>query len=214
MQVVAIDPSAPFRKALRMWPPRTAVAVDHFHLVSLANQAVTEARQNLSQQVKGRRGRGVDKAWAHRMLLLRAGETLTGTAAHRLAEVFAADDATGKLQAVWKVKELVRLLLRSGSLADAATARDELKNLVEAAGRPETNKLYRTVCRWWNEIEVLIVAGATTGKVEANNTRIKHIKRTARGYRNACNYKSIILMTSAVRTAARHSSGNQLPHEP
>uniref|UniRef100_UPI0019699BA2 transposase n=1 Tax=Arthrobacter celericrescens TaxID=2320851 RepID=UPI0019699BA2 len=50
VQVVAIDPSAAFRKALRMWLPRTAVAVDHFHLVSLANQAVTEARQNLSQQ--------------------------------------------------------------------------------------------------------------------------------------------------------------------
>ncbi|UYY80399.1 transposase [Arthrobacter sp. YA7-1] len=70
VQVVAIDPSAAFRKALRMWLPRTAVAVDHFHLVSLANQAVTETRQNLSQQVKGRRGRAVDKAWAHRMLLV------------------------------------------------------------------------------------------------------------------------------------------------
>jgi hypothetical protein len=32
-QVVAIDPSSSFRKALRMWLPRTAVAVDHFHLV-------------------------------------------------------------------------------------------------------------------------------------------------------------------------------------
>ncbi len=185
-----------------MWLPRTAVAVDHFHLVSLANQALTETRQNLSQQVKGRRGRTSDKAWAHRMLLLRAGDTLTDTAAHRLEEVFASDDPTGKLQAVWKVKEQLRALLRTSSLAEAAAAKEELKDLVEAAGRPETNKLYRTVCRWWNEIEVLIVTGATTGKVEANNTGIKHIKRTARGYRNAGNYKSIILMRSAARTAA------------
>ncbi|WP_243178779.1 transposase [Arthrobacter humicola] len=74
--------------------------------------------------------------------------------------------------------------------------------LVAAAGRPETNKLYRTECRWWKEIEVIIVIGAKTGKVEANNTGIKHIKRTARGYRNSGNYKSIILMRSAVRTAA------------
>lgn len=199
VQVVAIDPSAAFRKALRMWLPRTAVAVDHFHLVSLANQAVTEARQNLSQQVKGRRGRGIDKAWAHRMLLLRAGDTLTGNAARRLAEVFAADDATGKLQAVWK--EQVRALLHTSSLQDAA-AKEELKMLVDAAGRPETNKLYRTVCRWWNEIEVLIVTGATTGKVEANNTVFKHIKRTACGYRNPANYKSVILMRSAVGTTA------------
>jgi transposase len=120
----------------------------------------------------------------------------TGNAAHRLAEVFAADDPTGKLEAVWKVKEQLRLLLRTGSLADAAVAKEHLKVLVEAAARPETNNLYRTVCRWWKEIEVLIVTGATTGKVEANNTGIKNIKRAARGYRNPGNYKSVILMKS------------------
>lgn len=202
VQVVAIDPSAAFRKALRMWLPRTAVAVDHFHLISLANHALTETRQNLSQQVKGRRGRAVDKAWAHRMLLLRAGNMLTERAAHRLEEVFTADDPTGTLQAVWTIKEQVRTLLRTGSLEDAASAKTRLEGLVKAAARPETNRLYRTVCRWWNEIEVLIITGATTGKVEANNTAIKHIKRTARGYRNPANYRSVILLRSAVRTAA------------
>ena len=133
---------------------------------------MSEARQNLSQQVKGRRGRGIDKAWAHGMLLLRAGDTLTGKAAHHLADVFALDDPTGKLEAVWKVKEQLRILLRTSSLADAAAAKEDLKVLVDAAARPETNKLYRTVCRWWKEIEVLIVNGATTGKVEASNTGI------------------------------------------
>jgi transposase len=202
VQVVAIDPSAAFRKALRMWLPRTAVAVDHFHLVSLANQAMTETRQNLSQQVKGRRGRAVDKAWAHRMLLLRGGDTLSCRAARKLEDVFAADDPTGTLQAVWKVKEQLRALLRTGSLEDAATAKEHLEELVKAAARPETNRLYRTVCRWWKEIEVLVITGATTGKVEANNTAIKNIKRTARGYRNPSNYKSVILLRSAARTAA------------
>lgn len=60
VQAVAIDQSAAFRKALRMWLPRTAVAVDHFHQIFLANQAMTETRQNLFQQVKGPRGRPVD----------------------------------------------------------------------------------------------------------------------------------------------------------
>ncbi len=202
VQVVAIDPSAAFRKALRMWLPRTAVAVDHFHLISLTNQAVTETRQNLSQQVKGRRGRAIDKAWAHRMLLLRGGDTLSSRAAVRLNEVFAVDDPTGTLQAVWKVKEQLRALLRTGSLEDATVAKTKLEELVKAADRPEINRLYRTVCRWWKEIEVLIITGATTGKVEANNTAIKNIKRTARGYRNPANYKSVILLRSAVRTAA------------
>lgn len=99
-----------------MWLPRTAVAVDHFHLGS----AMTDARQNLTQLVMGRCGRCVDKAWAHGMLLLRATDPLTGNAAHRLEEVFAADDSTGKLEAVWKVKGQLRiLLLRTSSLGYA-----------------------------------------------------------------------------------------------
>jgi transposase len=116
--------------------------------------------------------------------------------------VFATDDATGKLQAAWLVKEQLRTLLATGSLADAAAAKDRLQGLVERAAQPETNRLWRTICRWWKEIEVLIVTGATTAKVEANNTAIKHTKRTGRGFTNAHNYKTRILLRSAAKTAA------------
>jgi transposase len=50
VQVVGIDPSAAFRKALRMWLPRTAVSVDLFHMTMLlANDTFTTVRQGLSQ---------------------------------------------------------------------------------------------------------------------------------------------------------------------
>jgi hypothetical protein len=136
VQVVAIDRSAAFRKALRIWLPRTAVAVDHFHLISLANQAVTETRQNLSQQVKGRRGGTVDKAWAHRMLHLRAVDTLTENAAHRLADVFAADDPTGTLQAVWRVKEQLGVLLRTGSVEDRRDGEERTRETGQGSRSP------------------------------------------------------------------------------
>ncbi|WP_062008176.1 transposase [Arthrobacter alpinus] len=100
------------------------------------------------------------------------------------------------------MKEQVRTLLRTGSLEDAELAKDRLEELVQASKQPETTRLWRTICRWWKEIEVLIVTGATTGKVEANNTCIKHIKRAARGYRNPNNYTSVILLRSAARTTA------------
>ncbi|WP_354146602.1 hypothetical protein [Arthrobacter sp. 754] len=47
--------------------------------------------------------------------------------AHRLEEVFAADDPTGKLEAVWKVKEQLRTLRRTSSLADADAAKEDLR---------------------------------------------------------------------------------------
>jgi transposase len=134
-------------------------------LVSLSDQAVTEARQNLSQHVEGRRGRGIDEACAHRVLPLRAGDTLSCKAAIRLEEVFTVDDSTGALQPVWMVKEQLRVLLRTGCLEDAAAAKKALEQLVKAAGRPETNRLYRTVCRWWKEIEMLIMNCFSFGMV-------------------------------------------------
>ncbi|MFH5878428.1 ISL3 family transposase [Arthrobacter sp. NA-172] len=202
VQVVAIDPSAAFRKALRMWLPRTAVSVDAFHLVLLGNNMLTEVRQRLTQETKGRRGRTADPVWVNRRLLLRAGETLSDRGSDRLKNVFDIDDPTGKLQAAWNVKEQLRALLRTGSLEDAAAAKNRLQELVEHAAQPETTRLWRTVCRWWKEIEVLIVTGATTAKVEANNTAIKHLKRTGRGFVNSRNYTTRIMLRSAARTAA------------
>ncbi len=95
----------------------------------------------------------------------------------------------------------MRALLGAGSLAEADAAKIVLKELVDNAGQPETTRLYRTICRWWDEIEVLIVTGATTAKVEANNTAIKNIKRTGRGFVNSANYRTRILLRSAARTA-------------
>ena len=113
----------------------------------------------------------MDPAWAHRMRLLRAADSLSEPARARLETVFPRDDPTGKLRAAWDVKEQVRILLRTDSLDDAAAAtKVRLEHLVKESSQPETTRLWRTICRWWKEIEVLIVTDATTGKVEANNT--------------------------------------------
>src|SRR5699024_1023756 len=71
VEVVAIDPSAAFRKALGDHLPRAAISVDKFHLVKLANDMVTSVRQRLAREQHGRRGRKTDASWAHRTLLLR-----------------------------------------------------------------------------------------------------------------------------------------------
>ena len=140
VQVVAIDPSAAFRKALRMWLPRTAVSVDLFHMTMLANDMLTTVRQGLSQQVRGRRGRATDPAWANRMLLLKAEGNLSERGRHRLAGVFSADDPTGSLQAAWQVKEQLRTLLNTSSLDDAGAAKNALADLVTRAAMPETSE--------------------------------------------------------------------------
>ncbi|MET4588863.1 hypothetical protein ABIA70_000441 [Arthrobacter sp. 754] len=80
VQVVAIDPSAAFRKALRMWLPRTAVAVDHFHLVSLGNRAMAEAERGPPPRGSLRRRRPDRQARSS----LEGQGTAADTAAHEL----------------------------------------------------------------------------------------------------------------------------------
>jgi transposase len=200
--VVAIDPSAAFRKALREHLPHAAISVDPFHLVKLANDMLTYVRQRVVREAKGRRGRSVDQAWTNRRLLLRAGNTLTPRALSRLEATLRADDPTDEIGAAWGVKEELRQLLTSGSLAEAAERRMLLGRYVLAADMPETDLLWATVCAWWDAIEVLIVTGVTNARTEAANTGIKQIKRTGRGYRNPANYRARLLLASAARTAA------------
>jgi transposase len=202
IEVVAIDPSAAFRRALREQLPHAAVSVDGFHLVKLGNDMVTHARQRVTREAKGRRGRLVDPAWVNRRLLLRAGDTLSPAGLARLRATFAADDPTGEIAAAWAVKERLRQLLQASDLVDLERRRALFDDAVTAAAMPETDRLATTVNAWWPAIEVLIVTGVTNARTEAANTGIKQIKRTGRGYRNPAHYKARILLASAARRAA------------
>jgi len=214
VEVVAIDPSAAFRKALVEHLPNAAISVDAFHLVALANETVTKVRQRLARDNHGRRGMTCDPAWANRRLLLRGADTLSAAGWARLEHVLRTDDPTDELGAAWGIKEQVRRLLHAGSLADAHTEKMCLGTYVLAANMPETDKLYDTICAWWPAIEVLIVTGVTNARTEAANTTIKNIKRTGRGFRNENNYRTRILLASAAKTATRTPSAGRDHHEP
>ena len=74
--VVAIDPSAPYASGIRRALPQAKMVLDHFHLVMLANKMLTDVRQRVQHEQQGRRGMNLDPSWAHRRLLLRAGNEL------------------------------------------------------------------------------------------------------------------------------------------
>jgi transposase len=202
VQVVAIDPSATFRKALRTHLPTAGVSVDPFHLVQLANETVTAVRQRLVREQTGRRGRAADTAWAHRQLLLRGADTLSERGWARLGRVFRDGDPTDELGAAWGVKEQLRILLKTTTLAGAHEAKMLLGHYVQVSAMAETDRLWNTICAWWNEIETLLITGVTNARTEAANTTIKNIKRTGRGFRNQDNYRSRILLNSAAKRAA------------
>ena len=193
IEVVAIDPSAPFRSAVRWWLPKARVSVDHFHLVKLANDMLTAVRRRVCWDRHDRRGRKVDLAWAHRLLLLRGYDTLSVRGRARLEEVLAADDPTQEIAAAWGVKEQLRLLLACRTLADARAARKLFDQYVIWSAIPETTRLKKTIDGWWPEIETFILTRVTNARTEAANVTVKNLKRTGRGYRSGANYRCRII---------------------
>lgn len=207
VRVVAIDPSAPYASGIRRALPGARIVVDHFHLVMLANQAVTDVRQRVSRDRHGRRGRKADSAWAHRQLLLRAGDRLGDRARARLDALFATDDPTGEIAAAWQCKEHLRRLLAAHgptrySRHQTAHLLTRFLTACADAGTDETARLASTVERWWPEIEGFLELGITNARTEGHNRVIKQIKRVACGFRNQANYERRIMLHSATRRAA------------
>lgn len=202
VRVVAIDPSAAFRSAVRSWLPKARVSVDHFHLIQLANAMVTDVRRRVSWDRHGRRGRGTDLTWANRLLLMRGYDSLSERGRTKLKTFLAQDDPTCEIGAAWGVKEQLRRVLACTTVADAQRERATFNRYVTLAAMPETTRLKKTIDTWWPAIATFIRTRATNAKTEAANVTVKNIKRIGRGYRSHDNYRCRIMLYNAARTAA------------
>jgi transposase len=197
---VAIDPCAVYRSAVERALPHAVIVVDHFHLVRLANQAVTRVRQRVTRQALGRRGTTKDPAWANRRRLLRARERLTSQQFTRMWDEILSQEATGELLAAWIAKEELRYLL---ALARQHPPRSEISNRLFAfydwcsrADVPEVTTLARTIEAWWPQILAFIDTGITNAATEATNRMVKDAARIAFGFRNLGNQRRRVRLHS------------------
>jgi transposase len=111
--------------------------------------------------------------------------------------LFATVDATGKLQAAWRVKEQLHAQLATGYLTHAAAAKERLQVL--EGSQPETNRFSRTVCRRWKRLKSSL--SPVDNRESGSQQHRVPDKRTGRGFTNARNYTTRILLRSAARTA-------------
>jgi transposase len=96
----------------------------------------------------------VDPAWAHRRLLLRAGNELGPKALGRLNTVFDTDEPTNEISAAWGVKELLRQMLAAHgpnrySRHETSTRRTRFLAACVDADMPEATRLAGTIEKWW-----------------------------------------------------------------
>jgi hypothetical protein len=135
--------------------------------------------QPSGQELKGRRGRTADPVRANRCLLLRAGETLSDRGRDRLRKSLTSMTRPANCRPRGSSKSS-SAPCGAPDPSRTPAAKDRLGVLAERAAQPQTTRLWRIVCRWWKEIEVLIVTGATTAKVEAKQHRHQASERHGR----------------------------------
>src|SRR5690625_6755811 len=88
--------SSEFRSAIRQVLPKAKISTDHWHVIRLANQMLTDVRRRRAWEVHGRRGRLIDPPWRYRKLLTCAGDRLTIRQRKRLQE--RSEEHTSELQ--------------------------------------------------------------------------------------------------------------------
>jgi transposase len=158
VEVVVIDPHAGYAAAVRAALPDAAIAVDHFHLIMLANKAVTTVRQRVTREALGRRGGKLDPAWANRRLLLRGRERLSQQALARMWNGCVDHDSSGQILSAWIAKEELRALCATaaagGHRQDIARRLWAFYRWCADADIPELTTLAETIETWWPAIEV------------------------------------------------------------
>ncbi|BDB63522.1 ISL3 family transposase [Rhodococcus sp. RDE2] len=190
IEYVAIDPAAVYAAAVRTEGllPNATLVVDHFHLVQLANQAVTKVRRRVTWELRDRRGRKADPEWANRRRLLTGRERLSGIRFARMWNAIVDEDPSGEILSAYIAKEELRTLLSTVRIGgDAHLTRQRLHRFLAwcvDSNIPELLALAKTVDVWWPEINAFVRTGITNARTEGYNRLVKAVKRSACGFRN------------------------------
>jgi transposase len=206
---VAIDMCTIFKSAIRRILPHATLVVDHFHLVQLANQTVTEVRRRVTVQHRGRRGRKGNREWELRNRLTRSAARMRAEHVDALLDELACLPAAigVPITAAWNAKEdLLDLLATARTHPDREQVRDLLYRFYRRcadAGIPELERLASTVEAWWPEILAFLNTGITNAGSEGTNRVIKTVARDAYGFRNPVNQR-LRTRTATTRKARGH----------
>lgn len=214
---VVIDPSAAYAAAVtRELLPNAELVVDHFHLVKLANDALTAVRRRVTFDAHGRRGRKRDPEWANRGRLLTARERLPYRAFEAMWNALIDNDLSAQILSAYIAKEELRQLLAAAAdRADDAEIRTRLYRFHRWCADtkiPELHRLAATIETWWTAILAFLHTGLTNARTEGFNRLVKQVKRVACGFRNTENSRRRIRFhcTRAQRASAGFTTA-QLP---
>jgi transposase len=191
--VLACDLFSGFKTAAKVLEDAVVVA-DVFHLVKLALQVLDEVRRRRQQQIHGHRGRKDDPLYKLRRVLRVGRERLDEETLDKVFNRLRVADTDDDVGSAWIAVDLLRKMYAA---PDRDTAHRRLVTFYEWVVKvdvDEVTRLARTIDTWQEEVLAFFDTRASNGPSESANVKIKSVRRAARGFRNADNYRARIML--------------------
>lgn len=190
IEAVAIDMSPAYIEAVCTHLPEAAIVFDHFHVIKLFNDKLSELRRDLYREATDQLHKDVLKGT--RWLLLKSPDNLEPDRkeAERLREALRLNQP---LATAYYMKEELRLLWSKPDKAKAETFLADWINRAMVSGIRMLMKFAKTLAAHRTGILAYYDYPISTGPLEGTNNKIKTMKRQAYGFRDLEFFKLRIL---------------------
>jgi transposase len=190
IQAVATDMSAAYIGAVLENLPKVPLVFDHFHVVKLMNEALTQIRRGLHHELKDVLGKKVLKGT--RWILLKNPENLSAEhdEAARLQKALKLNEP---LATAYYMKEDLRQFWSQPDKDTAHTVIDDWIARAQSSGIKHLIRMGNTMAGFKFGILNWYDHPISSGRLEGTNNKIKVLKRMAYGYRDTEFFKLRIL---------------------
>ena len=190
IEAVAMDMSAAYRGAVATHLPEAMIVFDHFHVIKLFNEKLSDLRRALYREATDVMHKEVLKGT--RWLLLKNPENLDAEKdeKQRLEEALALNKP---LATAYYLKEDLRRFWEQPGKRFATAFLDGWIRRAEASGIKMLQQMARTLAAHRSGLLAYYDAMITSGPMEGTNNKIKTMKRQAYGFRDQEFFKLKIL---------------------
>jgi len=190
IEAVAMDMSGGYRAAVREHLPKAVIVFDHFHVVKLFNDKLSELRRQLYREATDVQHKEVLKGT--RWLLLKNAENLDPKKDEkaRLKEALKLNEP---LAAAYYLKEDLRRFWEQPGKRFATTFLDGWIKRAEASGIKVVQQRARALAAHRSGLLAYYDVMISSGPMEGTNHKIKTMKRQAYGFRDREFFKLKIL---------------------
>jgi transposase len=181
IQSVAIDMSPAYTKAVRENLPNATQVYDHFHVIKLYNEKLSDFRRDLYRETKDADMKALLKGT--RWLLLKNRENLNEEK-KEWNRLEAALSANQPLMTAYYMKEELHRIWEQADMKRGKEVFDEWLKMAEISGVSMLKRFAKTLREHQEGILNYYKSRITTAALEGTNTKIRVLQKRAYGYRD------------------------------